>query len=302
MRKKGWFIIAIMWSAKVVAVPGTTTVTTYIVTTQEERESTRWTLTEWLRIKERMKLMDVWLAMFSEPAKDKFSPELSLYYGMRSGTSKATGILQPSTGGPDYSKLKSAGVEGRGQLWLTNLVSGTFGIRTLNVDFGFESYLALPITTTPAWDKMDVDAVEGMPAVETKSNQRYHCANFRIFGKNIQDSSFILKVGQYAHQNALLPNSPHGRDEVFNGTFGGVEMDLYLFRWLGLSGEYNSYLRGSANAVDFAGSTAKYGAYIEISLLRFMGGLFSEDLKYTDGFDTLREKRTGMYFGAMVNF
>ena len=56
----------------------TTTVTTYVVSTQEERNSTRWTLTEWLRIKERTRLMDVWLAMFSNPKQNIFAPELNV--------------------------------------------------------------------------------------------------------------------------------------------------------------------------------------------------------------------------------
>src|SRR5258707_569097 len=55
-----------------------TVVTTYVTKTQDERQSTRFNLTEWLRIKERMKMMDVWLSMFSDPKKDKFAPELNL--------------------------------------------------------------------------------------------------------------------------------------------------------------------------------------------------------------------------------
>ena len=47
-----------------------TVVTTYVTKVQEKRRSTRWTLTEWLRIKERMRMMDVWLAMFSSPKKE----------------------------------------------------------------------------------------------------------------------------------------------------------------------------------------------------------------------------------------
>ena len=66
----------IMASDNAFAGDSITTVTTYVVRTQEEREQTRWTLTEWLRIKERTKLMDVWLTMFSDPNKDKFRPAL----------------------------------------------------------------------------------------------------------------------------------------------------------------------------------------------------------------------------------
>ncbi len=51
------FFLIISFSL-VKAVQAETYVTTYVTKVQEQRKSTRWTLTEWLRIKERMKLMD----------------------------------------------------------------------------------------------------------------------------------------------------------------------------------------------------------------------------------------------------
>jgi hypothetical protein len=63
-----------------------TVVTTYVTKVQEERQTTRWTLTEWLRIKERMQMMDLWLAMFSDPKKDRFRPELVVSYSVTKGT------------------------------------------------------------------------------------------------------------------------------------------------------------------------------------------------------------------------
>ena len=61
------------------------TVVINIEDTQDERKELRWTLTEWMRIKERMKMMDVWLAMNSDPKKDKFRPEIQFAYQMAQG-------------------------------------------------------------------------------------------------------------------------------------------------------------------------------------------------------------------------
>ena len=38
---------------------------TFVVKKQEEKQSTRWTLAEWLKTRDRMKLMDLWLALHS---------------------------------------------------------------------------------------------------------------------------------------------------------------------------------------------------------------------------------------------
>src|SRR5690606_22469415 len=109
-------------------------VTHYVTKVQEERRSTRWTLTEWLRIKERMRMMDVWLAMFSQPKKDSFHPELNLEYG------KTQGVLALREGDGDAGESDTAGSEMRGTLWLTNLITASTGLRTLNVDLGIEGF------------------------------------------------------------------------------------------------------------------------------------------------------------------
>src|SRR5262245_64424210 len=78
-------LVAVAAASSSTTVLADSTVTTYVVKVQEERETTRWTLTEWLKIKERMRMMDLWLAMFSDPKKDKFQPELMLSYGLTRG-------------------------------------------------------------------------------------------------------------------------------------------------------------------------------------------------------------------------
>ena len=256
-------------------------VTTYVITTQQERDNTRWTLTEWLKIKERMKMMDLWLAMFSEPEKDKFSPEVSFFYAKQKGDVSFTGK------GQTQSTITHAASVGRAQLWLTNLISGTVGLKTLNVDFGLESYLQM------------TDSL----LLLSKPSLRYYSGNFRIFGKNIQDSSLVLKYGEYStEQNTpTLFNASLNNLKFSNYVIGG-ELQLYLFRWLGFEGNYLFFMKGQKNSIDLQGDLADYGVYIEVSLIRLMGGIFTQNWQYTDTLQdsTIKEKKTGMYAGLKI--
>ena len=117
-------VISVAFTVATASLPAQaeTVVTTYVVKTQEERKSTRWTLTEWLRIKERMKMMDVWLAMFSDPQKDReFRPELNLVYQQNRGTMTLGDGEGESSSGP------MEGYSIKAQFWLTNLISSTTG-------------------------------------------------------------------------------------------------------------------------------------------------------------------------------
>lgn len=245
------------------AAPKTTTVTTYVTTVQDEREQTRWTLTEWLKIKERMRMMDLWLAMFSDPKKDRFQPELMLSYGMTRGTMEVTT-------GPTKDSASLAGNTGRAQLWLTNLVSSTIGIRTLNIDLGGEAYQR---QTGDFIKTAAVGSIDTVGASSGKLRTRAYTGNLRIFGRNVQDSSLVLKYGRYDTVNSIASLTK-------SGAAAGAEMNLYVFKWLGLEGTYMHYgdaKSARGNDTTQIGSYYDYQAYIEISLLRFSGGPYRED-------------------------
>ena len=55
-------------------------------------------------------------------------------------------------------------------------------------------------------------------------------------------------------------------------------MVLYLFNWFGLEGQGNAYqVDGPATTTTWQkGVFGEYGAFVEISLLRFTGGMFQE--------------------------
>jgi hypothetical protein len=278
------------------AAQGETVVTTYVVKTQEERRDTRWTLTEWLRIKERMKMMDVWLAMFSDPNKDRFRPELNLSYGVTRGDLK----VEDGAGATDSGA--TSGTQGRAQLWLTNLVSGTVGIRTLNIDLGGEAFqraslglppvAALPGATTPV-DGEDRDL-----------KHTYYTGNLRIFGKNIQDSSLILKYGQYQSENRVPSWNDPTEDGSLKGMVAGAELQLYLFKWLGFEGNYLQYGDGEriAGSDDLSGTYYDYTGFVEISLLRLMAGRYREDWSFANGGNKTDLVEEGLIGGMKLQF
>lgn len=261
------FLLSIMMTvAFVTSAQAETVVTHYIVKTQEERKSTRWTLTEWLRIKERMKMMDLWLAMFSNPDKDTFRPELNLSYSLTRG--KMTSTLEESTDETEEVE----GTQAAAQLWLTNLVSASTGLRTLNIDLGIEGRLhgsdAFESSAAPA----------SPPTVASTYSNKVTTGNLRIFGGNVQDTSLVLKYGRYELENNLGSWREDDSSLSVKGLTAGGEMVLYLFGGLGAEGRYQVY--GSTDNYQgdetIKGSYYDYQGFIEISLLRITFGKFAE--------------------------
>jgi hypothetical protein len=265
----------------------TTTVTTYVVHTQDERQQTRWTLTEWLRIKERTKLMDVWLAMFSDPNKSKFAPELnaSILATQSTMQRKVDGALTDSGTGQGRSA--------KAQVWLTNVLSSRVGIRMLNVDLGFEagahdSGILAPKALT------DAEAQAATPAAVTSTSAaqtpyartNWYTFNMRLFGRHIQDTSLILKYGLMQTKNTLqlssaaanLGVSSKSGSQTASGPTAGAEIQVYLTRNLGLEGTGHQYRATTVAYADHT-LTGSYGeglAFIEIGILRLQGGVYEE--------------------------
>lgn len=287
---KRMLLVAIFCGCIVPSAWAQTKVTTYVVKTQEERESTRWTLTEWLHIKERMKLMDVWLAMFSNPQKDKFSPELNLTYSVRRGELTQTANNQSA---------ETEAAQFKGQLWLTNLISSTFGVRTLNVDFGGEGFMQRSENSSGQGT-----AAAGVDYSGHNPKTQYGTANFRIFGKNIQDSSLVLKYGQYRRDGHYGFLTATGLPSSFTGLVAGAELSLYVFRWLGLEGSYLSFGDSTSLGNDAVreGTYYDYMAYIEISLLRFFGGYYNEEWRVKEAGVAYNTQEHGMLAGLKLQF
>jgi hypothetical protein len=85
----------------------------------------------------------------------------------------------------------------------------------------------------------------------------------------------------------------------------GVDMQLYVFKWLGGEGSYCSYGGSSlgGNRSEFSGATYSYGPFIEISLLRFSLGRYAETWKMLDrDGEPVRVTDEGLMAGAKLNF
>jgi hypothetical protein len=232
-------------------------IVTYIEDVQEERRSTRWTLTEWLRIKERMKLMDVWLAMFSKPEK-RFAPELSLGYARSVGESEYRLI---SLDGPQTKaqEQRRTGEEMRAQFWFTNLISGTTGLRTLNVDLGIEGIIKNRFSK-------EIDGIiDPTGALWHADTERLQTAgvNLRLFGTSSQDSSLVIKGGKFEKSSGFKAF------DKTSGSYFGAEMSLYLMSFLGVEGQYYQFLDSSKDQV---GERFQVMAFLELYSLRVSYG------------------------------
>ena len=270
----------------------------WVIRVQRERHSTRWTLTEWLRIKERMRLMDVWLAMFSSPAKPRFRPEVNLIYQHAAGNGSTRAPAGGGAGGSMEESYAREGSRFRSQIFLTNLVSSTTGLRTLNIDLGVEGEVNHHDELRP------LVAATGLSGAGRRGPSLMTGAlDFRIFGKHIQDSSLILKGGRWEGNNPWLADADRRKDYPIGGLMAGAELSLYLFRWLGLEGHFWQYGGDqSPGSGEYHGKRTEYLAWIEVSLIRFMIGQYQEhwEGRVDDGDATLDE--SGLLSGLKLQF
>ena len=131
-------------------------------------------------------------------------------------------------GGAGGSMEESYAREGsrfRSQIFLTNLVSSTTGLRTLNIDLGVEGEVNHHDELRP------LVAATGLSGAGRRGPSLMTGAlDFRIFGKHIQDSSLILKGGRWEGNNPWLADADRRKDYPIGGLMAGAELSLYLFR------------------------------------------------------------------------
>jgi hypothetical protein len=109
-------------------------------------------------------------------------------------------------------------------------------------------------------------------------------AMFRLFGKHIQDTSLTLTAGQYEIRTNITDTVDTDVKRMI-GNFGDVELCLYLFKFLGASGQYSLYqpTRQTGERRPLSGTRFTYGGFVELSLLRIGYGLYQETWEQTDG-------------------
>lgn len=284
------------------AAEAVTQVTTYVVKTQEERQNTRFTLTEWLRIKERMKLMDVWLAMFSDPQKDKFHPELLVSGFVTSGK-----IRYEATNG----ESESADIQGRaylGQLWLTNFISSSLGVRSLNIDFGIEGF-GRQVDRFSSTLFTNADGTTGVTPEGSRSlSLTAYSADLRMFGRNIQDSSLVLKGGRYTAINTVIdPVNLAATKTSLTGTMAGVDLQIYLLKVIGAEGGYMSFgpsgtRDGPTGSGVTRGAYYHYEGFIEVSVIRLIAGSYVETWDLVRQGQRVKSDEKGYVAGVKLQF
>ena len=239
------------------------------------------------------------MAMFSDPGKDHFQPELNVSWLItRSAMERRAGDSSSLTEG------SAAGHTGRAQFWMTNLVSSTLGVRTLNIDFGVEA---------GQHDSGTIKDPTGAASIDgriPRSTSTWYSANFRLFGKSIQDTSLIVKYGMLQTNNSLqLPddvsatNSNQRIDSgLATGSMAGAELQIYVTHWLGAEGTYHHYMPHQVAFSDhtLTGDYAEGLGFIEISILRLMAGRYEErwDAKW-DNIET-KTREWGYIAGVKV--
>ena len=281
-------LIAFCLALATPALAQTRRIVTYIEDVQEERKSTRWTLTEWLRIKERMKLMDVWLAMFSKP-QEKFAPELSFTYFKGVGDTR---FDLGSKAGFEDDRLRTQGLstfeEGRLQFWLTNLVNSTTGLRTLDIDLGFEGRFHNRFMVD---DELVKDPLQGTWNPGTEKLQQAG-VNLRIFGKNSQDSTLVGKAGKFDRDSGFL-----GKDQQ-SGQYWGGEVGLYFLSFLGAEANYYQYLDGKARV----GESVDYLGFLEVYNVRVGYGQSHQSWNWTSDVNRMKSKDSDRFVMARLYF
>jgi len=209
---------------------------------QESREKTRWTLTQWLETKERMKAMDMWLQMMSEP-KSPFQFSTSFWYHYHWGKISPSNIQNPS-----YQKH-----EAQIELWPINVFNSLLGVRTLNLDWGIllnyeQTLFEEKLPSSNQWDDMEISM------------------GLRFLGDHTQDTSLTAFLGFYQNEN-------HENKEISQGLLLGGHFQLYLLGSLGFDVLYkNKGLFTDTKQQGQKKEIYEASGFVEVGPLRLRGG------------------------------
>lgn len=275
----------------------------YIITVQKDRSKNRWTLTDWLQTKAKIRSQNNRVKrdfeVLSDPSTDKFQPESNIDYRLTNG-----GLRYGNQG--EESAKNFAGTQLRLQLWGTNFLTHASGLRMPNVDFGMEHQSwnigSRERRLAPEDNSSSEDALATATPEFGKRKTQHTTSNFRLFGKSIQDTSVVFKVGQYRTSLEFLDADANiGAKSEWNGMTAALETNIYLFDWFGLSANLQHY----GDDVSIMGTEQEngrnydYGGFFEMALVRFAIGRYQEQWNYLSSDNNeLNSLHTGFY-GAM---
>ncbi len=216
------------------------------------REKGRWSLSDWLSLKDRNRQMDMWLS-FNAPSPFEF---------MVGGS-----YLSYKTDLHDNTEQKSY-----------NSYSGELAAyaQLVGLSAEYEHNSAENLTD-----------FAGM-------------FNLRVFGNSIQNSSLVMSYGLRSRDDQSTATATK-----LSQQFGQAELQLYIFKYFGVTGKYRYYLPTSNSDLgDINSELTEYGAFIDFKALRVFGAYYKETQKTKLApatIDTITE-RSGIKSGIKIFF
>ena len=118
--------------------------------------------------------------------------------------------------------------------------------------------------------------------------------HLRLLGEAEQSSRLSVFYGLREQKNST---------QLFSNPLWGARLSLYLFRWLGIEGEYRSYLEAEANSGDkLSESQSQGGVFIEYHALRLYSHWYNNEATTTSsGTPTVVETK-GLIYGLKFFF
>lgn len=217
---------------------------------QKKKESSRWTLEDWLSQKSRINWMDYWLAMNTSPVNFEMEWKFSRWAFEQENRSSSEKLLNQT--------MDSASI---------SLYYRILGL-------------------TAEYDNFD-----------KTFNRKKVRFNLRIIGTSLQSSHLTLFYGvQEVSDQASIGH--------LEQSFGGGILNLYIFRFIGLSGYYESDFKATdKNQSQLEGNRWSYGAFLEWGFLRIYGNVLTESsllkLVDTESSETIGK---GTEVGIQFNF
>lgn len=276
--------------------------------TQNQRKSTRFTILEWLKIKKRIKEMDVWLAMYSSPKKAKFRPELKLCYSLNRANHSIDheGLVASQPHQHMNRRIK-------GQLFLTNLMTSTLRAKLLNIDIGFEMNVdhshsskgtARLFPRTTLAPGFATDALYSYSALR-------QAINVRLLGSHSQDSAMMVKYGKLQEQ----VGGSGLEERQIEGYYTEIESLIYLTSWFAIHGSWQQDQAQKDSTASLKPTFVhrnrrELGATIDIGLFGVTAGVFDysrqRDMGLSSGGAGASDSATvpikGQFIGLNVNF
>lgn len=215
------------------------------------REKGRWSLSDWLSMKDRNRQMDMWLS-FNAPSPFEFMVGGS-YLSYKSD-------LHDGTEQKSYSSYS-------GELAAYAQLVGLSAEYEHNAAENLTDFAGL--------------------------------FNLRVFGNSIQNSSLVMSYGLRSRDQSAPTAAKLSQQ------FGQAELQLYLFKYFGITGKYRYYLPTSNDDLgDVNSDLTEYGAFIDFKALRVFGAYYKETQKSKLApavTDTITE-RTGIKSGIKIFF